>query len=99
LQNILILEKVYEDYEIVELDSPYIPGFLAFREIPHLVKLIDKLKKTKPEYTPQVILVDGNGILHQNACGLASHLGVIVDIPTIGCGKTIFYVDGLNSVR
>jgi len=40
-------------------------------------------------------MVDGNGILHQNGCGLASHLGVLIDIPTIGCGKTTFSVDGL----
>jgi len=42
------------------------------------------------------ILVDGNGILHCNACGCASHLGVLLDLPTIGCGKTIFAVDGIN---
>jgi endonuclease V len=41
-------------------------------------------------------MVDGNGILHSNACGLASHLGVLLDVPTIGVGKTSFYVDGLK---
>ena len=41
-------------------------------------------------------MTDGNGILHQNGFGLASHLGVLLDIPTIGCGKTIFNVDGLD---
>lgn len=41
-------------------------------------------------------MVDGNGVLHQNACGLASHLGVLIDKPTIGVGKTVFYVDGLK---
>lgn len=41
-------------------------------------------------------MVDGNGVLHQNGCGLASHLGVLLDIPTIGVGKTTFYVDGLK---
>ncbi len=43
-------------------------------------------------------MTDGNGILHTNACGLASHLGVLIGIPTIGIGKTIFYVDGLRKV-
>jgi len=45
---------------------------------------------------PQVILVDGNGILHINRFGLASHLGVLTGIPCIGCAKTIFSVDGIN---
>ena len=90
---------VYKDSEIVHLDLPYIPGFLAFREVPHLLKLIDKLKATKPQFLPQVLLVDGNGILHQNGFGLASHLGVLADIPTIGCGKTVFFVDGISSVN
>lgn len=40
--------------------------------------------------------MDGNGILHCNMCGCASHLGVLIDKPTIGCGKTIFAVDGIN---
>lgn len=41
-------------------------------------------------------MVDGNGVLHQNGCGLASHLGVLLDIPTVGVGKTAFYADGLT---
>ena len=44
-------------------------------------------------------MVDGNGILHQNKCGLASHLGVLIDVPTLGVGKTLFYIDGLNKDR
>lgn len=74
---------------------PYIPGFLAFREAAHLVKLVEKMRTVEPDKFPQLIMVDGNGVLHQNACGLASHLGVLLDLPTIGCGKTVFYVDGL----
>jgi len=72
---------------------------LAFREAPHLIKLINKLRDDKPEFLPQVILIDGNGILHTNGFGLASHLGVLADIPTVGCGKTVFYVDGLSKDR
>jgi len=45
---------------------------------------------------PDVILIDGNGILHNNGCGLASHFGVLVDIPTIGVSKTMFNLDGLE---
>ena len=89
-------EVVYQDFEFVKLDLPYVPGFLAFRELPSLLQLFSKLKAAKPEYWPQVIFVDGNGIIHQNQCGLACHLGIVLDVPTIGCGKTFFYVDGLE---
>ena len=93
------LNIVYEDYKVVKMTEPYVPGFLAFREVKHLVDLIEELKKNKPEFTPQVILVDGNGILHVKGFGLASHLGVLVDIPTIGCSKTVFNVDGINKKK
>ena len=93
------LKIVYEDYKLVTIDEPYVPGFLAFREVNHLVKLIDELKKNAPQYIPQVILVDGNGIFHIKGFGLASHLGVLVDIPTIGCGKTVFAVDGITKKK
>ena len=94
--DIKTLKIVYEDYKLVTIDEPYIPGFLAFREVNHFVKLIEELKKNAPQYIPQVILVDGNGIFHVKGFGLASHLGVLVDIPTIGCGKTVFAVDGIT---
>jgi deoxyinosine 3'endonuclease (endonuclease V) len=93
------LKIVYEDYNLVKMDEPYIPGFLAFREVKHLVNLINDLKNNHPEYIPQVILVDGNGILHTKGFGLASHLGVLIDIPTIGCSKNVFNVDGINKIK
>ena len=93
------LKIVYEDYKLVKMDEPYIPGFLAFREVKHLVNLINDLKNNHPEYIPQVILVDGNGILHTKGFGLASHLGVLIDIPTIGCSKNVFNVDGINKIK
>ena len=93
------LKIVYEDYELIKIEEPYIPGFLAFREVKHFVKLIEKLKKNKKEYIPQVILVDGNGILHIKGFGLASHLGVLCDIPTIGCSKTVFAFDGITKKK
>ena len=80
---------------MVELTMPYIPGFLAFREVPFLKDRLDNVIKNTPELTPEVILVDGNGILHTRGFGLASHLGVISDIPTIGVAKKLFAVDGL----
>lgn len=93
------LKIVYENYKLIIIDEPYIPGFLAFREVKHLVNLIEELKKDSPQYIPQVILVDGNGVFHNKGFGLASHLGVLVDIPTVGCGKTVFAVDGITKKK
>lgn len=96
VQSFPDFETVHADSEEVHLDHPYVPGFLAFREVPHLQRLIERAP-----IKPQVILVDGNGIFHNRGFGLASHLGVITGIPTIGCGKTVFAVDGItvNSVK
>jgi deoxyinosine 3'endonuclease (endonuclease V) len=78
------------------MTEPYISGFSAFREVHHLKGLIDDLKVKHSMMVPQLIMVDGNGILHPRKCGLASHLGVICNIPTIGIGKNLLNVDGLD---
>ena len=88
------LETVYEDCLHVTVDVPYVPGCLAFREVPHLLQLLERNRLS--QFVPDVILLDGNGILHTKACGLASHFGVLSDIPSVGCGKTVFAVDGIN---
>ncbi|KAL0557690.1 hypothetical protein IC582_006240 [Cucumis melo] len=80
---------------------PYVPGFLAFREAPVLLELLERMKKRAPLLYPQLLMVDGNGILHPRGFGLASHLGVLANLPTIGIGKNLHHVDGLTqtSVR
>ncbi|KAF9282491.1 hypothetical protein BGZ88_011007 [Linnemannia elongata] len=82
---------VYENHAKVKLTLPYIAGYLAFREVEPLLDLISTLRSTRPELEPQVILVDGCGILHPRGFGLASHLGLLSNIPTIGCSKN--YLD------
>ncbi len=72
--------------EKYEVEFPYIPTYLAFRELPPLLKL---LKKVETEI--DIIMVDGNGVLHPEGIGLASHLGVETNIPTIGVAKSKLY--------
>lgn len=90
------LKTVYSDVDLITLEYPYIQGFLAFREVPSLMVLIDKLKRNQPHLVPDVIMVDGNGLLHPNRFGLACHLGIISEIPTIGVAKNIMYIDGTD---
>lgn len=84
---------IYENFSSVKLSLPYIAGFLAFREVTPLLDLLRNLKKTNPDIFPQVIIVDGNGTLHPRRFGLASHLGVLANVPTIGVGKNFLQID------
>ena len=90
------MKLLYEDFEKETAEYPYIPGFLAFKEIPVYSILFERLKSTRPELWPQILLVDGNGILHTRGFGCASHIGVQMDLPSIGVGKNVFAVDGLT---
>lgn len=90
------LEIVHEEFDVVRMQVPYIPGFLAFREAPILLGLLEKLKINAHHFYPQLLMVDGNGLLHPRGFGLACHLGVLADLPTIGVGKNLHHVDGLD---
>ena len=64
-------------------DFPYVPGLLTFREGPAILACLKKIK-TKPE----VLFFDGQGIAHPRHMGIATHLGILLDMPTIGCAKS-----------
>ncbi len=80
----------YPELEVVEvasasgeLNMPYIPGLLSFRETPLIIKALEKLR-----YDPDIFMVDGQGIAHPRRLGIASHIGVIFDKPSIGVAKS-----------
>jgi deoxyribonuclease V len=62
---------------------PYIPGFLSFREIPAILAALAQVQTV-----PDLIICDGQGIAHPRRLGIASHLGIILDMPTIGAAKS-----------
>ena len=66
------------------VEFPYVPGYLTFREGPAILAALERLTAE-----PDVILFDGHGYAHPRRLGLASHLGVVLDRPTIGCAKSI----------
>jgi deoxyribonuclease V len=67
-----------------KIEFPYISTYLSFRECPVIEKLIKSLKEK-----PTILMIDGNGVLHPFGIGIASHAGVLLDIPTIGVAKTL----------
>ena len=65
---------------------PYVPGLLSFREVPAVLAAVRRLR-----VTPDVFLFDGQGQAHPRRFGLASHAGVLMDVPSIGCAKSRLY--------
>ncbi|CAF4784350.1 unnamed protein product [Rotaria sp. Silwood1] len=78
------------------LKIPYIPSYLAFREAPVFMKLLGIQNDQCPHLTPQVILMDGNGVWHPRRAGIASHFGVLSGIPCFGVSKNVLHVDGIT---
>jgi len=72
--------------KVSERIFPYLPGLLTFREGPILIAALRKLERA-----PDVIIFDGQGIAHPVRFGLASHMGLLLGLPTIGCAKSILY--------
>jgi len=83
------LEVVDSAIAMRKVDFPYLPGLLAFREIPALLDAFDKL-----ETTPELLVCDGYGLAHPRRFGLACHLGVVTGIAAFGVAKTAFIGTG-----
>ncbi|XP_025085371.1 LOW QUALITY PROTEIN: endonuclease V-like [Pomacea canaliculata] len=92
------LKVVYKRLEMIKMTAPYVPGFLAFREVEPILHLYNTMLQNAAQYKPDVILVDGNGQLHPREFGLACHLGVLLDMPCIGVAKTLIHVEGVEDI-
>jgi deoxyribonuclease V len=76
------LEPIDEAFAKGKVSFPYIPGLLSFREAPLLIEVFQRLQRP-----PDVALYDGQGIAHPRSLGLASHMGLLLGLPSIGCAK------------
>lgn len=77
------LDRVEEAVAFRPLTFPYVPGFLSFREGPVVLDVLAALGRK-----PDILLIDGQGIAHPRGLGLASHIGVLLGLPAIGCAKS-----------
>jgi deoxyribonuclease V len=70
------------------VDTPYIPTYLSYRELPAIERVMEKV-----DYPNMLLMFDGNGVLHPRRIGIASHAGVVMDIPTLGVAKNLLCGD------
>jgi deoxyribonuclease V len=77
------LSVVSKAFCVARSSFPYVPGLLSFREGPAALKVLQSLKPP-----PDLVMFDGQGVAHPRRMGIATHLGVLLDIPTIGCAKS-----------
>lgn len=87
------MEVKEKGFEVVKAKVPYLAGFLAYREGTAISEAYARLQNK-----PDIIIFDGNGILHPRRCGLASHLGVLLDIATIGTAKQLLVGEAKNNI-
>ncbi len=99
ISGIVVLK--YDSLEVIErvhsirpVNYPYIPTFLSFREGPAIVSAFKKLKNP-----PDIMMVDGAGINHPRGAGIATHIGVSLDVPTIGITKKILCGEGKDPAQ
>jgi deoxyribonuclease V len=78
------MKEMAREFAVLSLEFPYLPGLLSFREIPVLLAALNKVREL-----PDLLFCDGQGYAHPRRFGLASHLGVLLDKPSIGCAKSI----------
>jgi deoxyribonuclease V len=83
VMNLTDLNILEEAVATRPVKFPYVPGLLSFREGPVIMEALGKLKTA-----PDLLMIDGQGIAHPRRFGVASHIGVLLDMPTIGCAKT-----------
>ncbi len=84
--SLRIVEQVQRK---VPLKFPYVPGLLAFREAPAILEALSALRSE-----PEVFFFDGQGQAHPRRMGLATHLGILLDRPSLGCAKSLYIGEG-----